>query len=118
MYTVLIRGLEFYAHHGVTHEEQVIGHRFKLDLEMDVEGGTDDNDEITETIDYGAAATRITAMCQALHCKTVERLAKTIGERMMQEHPIIQRLTVTIVKRLPPAPIIAEETGVRLTLTR
>jgi len=118
MYTVLIRGLEFYAHHGVTHEEQVIGHRYKLDLEIDVEGGTDENDDITETVDYGAAAARITAMCQAHHYKTVERLARVIGDRLMEEHPIIQRLTITVTKRLPPAPIIADEAGVRMTLTR
>jgi len=118
MYTVLIRGLEFYAHHGVPHEEQVIGHRYKLDLEMEVDGGTDENDDIAETVDYGAVAAKVTAMSQALHCQTVERLARVIADRLMQEHMVIQRLTVTVVKRLPPAAIIAEEAGVRITVSR
>ncbi|HVT14078.1 MAG TPA: dihydroneopterin aldolase [Fimbriimonadaceae bacterium] len=118
MYTVLIRGLEFYAHHGVGAEEQVVGHRYKADLEIEVDGGTDENDNIAETLDYGAAATSITAISQAHRYKTVEKLAKTIGDRLMREHPQIQSLTITLTKRLPPVPVIAEEAGVRLTVRR
>ena len=118
MYTVVIKGLEFYAHHGVPAEERVIGHRYKLDLEMDVEGGTDENDDIAETVDYGAVGVKIVTLAQAYSCKTVERLARVIGEQVMKEHSAIVSLTLTLVKRLPPAPIIADEAGVRITLSR
>lgn len=118
MYTVLIRGLELYAFHGVPNEERVIGHRYKIDIEFEVEGRTDETDDISETVDYGSVAQQIAAIAQGHKYRTVERLARVIGERLMKEHVCIQRLTLTLVKRLPPAPIIAEEAGVRLTLTR
>ncbi len=118
MYTVLIRGLEFYAHHGVPAEERVIGHRYKADFEFEVDGSTDESDDIADTVDYGAAATQIIAISQSHRYKTVEKLAKVIATKLLQEHVCIRRLTVTLVKRLPPAPVIAEEAGVRLTVAR
>lgn len=118
MYTVLIRGLEFYAHHGVPAEERVIGHRYKIDLEMEIDGNTDETDDITNTVDYAAASASITAIAQGHRYKTVERLAHVIAEKLLQEHVCIQQITLTLVKRLPPAPMIAEDAGVRLTLER
>jgi 7,8-dihydroneopterin aldolase/epimerase/oxygenase len=118
MYTVLIRGLEFYAHHGVPAEERVIGHRYRVDLEMEVEGAADENDDICETVDYGAAANQVVTIAEGQRYKTVEKLARVIAERLLQEHVCIRQITVTVVKRLPPAPIMAEEAGVRLSLSR
>lgn len=118
MYTVLLRGLEFYAHHGLSNEERVIGHRYRVDLEMEVQGGTDVNDDIAETVDYGTAANQVLAMSQGHRYKTVEKLARTIADRLIQEHTCLSSITITLTKRLPPAPVIAEEAGVRLTVTR
>ncbi len=118
MHTVLIKGLEFYAHHGVPPEEQVVGHRYKVDLEIEVDGGADENDDIAETVDYAKIANQVTAIALGHRYRTVERLARVIGERMVREHACITRVTVTLVKRLPPAPMIAEEAGVRLTVAR
>ena len=118
MFTVLLRGLEFYAHHGVPAEERVIGHRYSVDLEIDVEGDTDTTDDIAQTVDYAAAAQAVLRVSQGHRWRTVERLARAIGEQLMKEHVCIRRLTITLVKRLPPAPVIAEAAGVRLTLER
>ena len=118
MYTVLIRGLEFYAHHGVPNEEQVVGHRYKVDLELEVEGGCDETDDIAETVDYGTVATNVVAIAQAHRYRTVEKLARKIADHLLAEHACVQALTITVVKRLPPAPIIAEEAGVRLRIER
>jgi dihydroneopterin aldolase len=118
VYTVLIRGLEFYAHHGVPAEEQVIGHRYRVDLEMEIEGGCDETDDVSETVDYGAAATQVVAIAQGHRYKTVEKLAKVLAQRLLAEHACIQRISVTVMKRLPPAPIMAEEAGVRLSMSR
>ncbi len=118
MYTVIIRGLEFYAYHGVPAEERVVGHRFKIDLDLDVEGDTDETDDIVGTVDYGAAAQLIMSVAQGHRYKTVEKLARVIGEKLLQEHLCIKSLEIALTKRLPPAPMIAEEVGVRIRLTR
>jgi dihydroneopterin aldolase len=118
MYTVLIRGLEFYAHHGVSSEEQVVGHRYKVDLEMEVDGATDETDDLAGTIDYGAASQEVIAISQERRYRTVEKLARTIADRLLQQHGHLRRVSVTVVKRLPPAPVIAEEAGVRLSVSR
>src|SRR5437016_4674805 len=112
MYTVVIRGLEFYAHHGVSDEEQAIGHRYKVDLDLEVDGTADETDDVAGTVDYGAAAQKAIAIAQGRQHRTVEKLAKTIADGLLQEFASIQSLTVTVIKRLPPAPVIAEEAGV------
>src|SRR5690349_3843039 len=79
MYTVFIRGLEFYGYHGVPAEERFIGHRYRVDLELRVEGTADESDHVSETVDYGAVATFATQVGTNEKAHTVERLARLIG---------------------------------------
>lgn len=49
-----LRGLEFYAYHGVLPEEQVLGQRFLIDMDMfsDLrQAGS--SDQVGDTIHYG-----------------------------------------------------------------
>jgi 7,8-dihydroneopterin aldolase/epimerase/oxygenase len=118
MYTVFIRGLEFYGYHGVPAEERFIGHRYRVDLELRVEGRADETDHISETVDYGAVATLATQVGTSEKAHTVERLARLIGEKVLTEYPLVSSLWISVAKPLPPAPVIAEEAGVELELVR
>ena len=118
MYTVLVRGLEFYAFHGVSNEEQTIGHRYRVDLELEVDGRADQSDDVSDSVDYGAVATRVVAIGRESRHRTVERVARLIAEELLLDHPRIAQVTMTLVKRLPPAAVIAEEAGVRLVVKR
>lgn len=118
MFVVVIRGIEFYAYHGVTAEERAIGHRYRADLELEVEGDADQIDALAGTVDYGAAAQTLIAVAQARSHQTVERVARLVGERMLADWPLVSSLTLTLTKLAPPMPVIALEAGVRLTLSR
>ncbi len=118
MYTVFIRGIEFYGYHGVPAEERFIGHRYRVDLELRVEGSADTSDHISDTVDYGAIGKVVVEMGTGGKAHTVERLARLIGERILSENPLVESLWISVAKPLPPAPMIAEEAGVEMELAR
>ncbi|OJU61547.1 MAG: dihydroneopterin aldolase [Armatimonadetes bacterium 55-13] len=117
-FTVFVRGIEFYGFHGVPAEERVIGHRYRVDIEMKVAGDADTSDLIEDTVDYGAISVLIARMGQEVKVLTVERLARMMAERLLDGYPTIQDINIRIAKPFPPAPVIALEAGVELRVTR
>jgi len=118
MYTVFVRGIEFYGYHGVPAEERFIGHRYKVDIELRVEGTADETDHVSETVDYGAVATLITQIGTTKRAHTVERLARLMGEQILDSYPLVASLWISVAKPFPPAPVIAEQAGVEMELVR
>ena len=118
MFVVFVRGLEFYAFHGVPEAERQVGHRYRVDIELRVEGSADETDDVADTVDYGKIAQRVTQLGTAERCRTVERLARKIGEALLDENPALVSIWISVAKPLPPAPVIAEEAGCELELTR
>ena len=118
MITLFVTGLEFYAYHGVPAEERVIGHRYVVDIEFKVDSNAEETDDIADSVDYAAVAESIQSAMEELQVKTLEHLAKHCAIRLIKDFPKIAELCLRIAKRLPPAPIIADEVGVELTMTR
>ncbi len=118
MFTVFVRGVEFYGYHGVPAEERFIGHRYRVDVKMNVDGHADRTDHVSDTVDYGKVAQTVTEIGTTEKAHTVERLARLIGERILAEHPLALNVTVRVAKPLPPTPVIADEAGVEIELKR
>lgn len=118
MLTVFLRGLEFYAYHGVPAAEREIGHRYVVDLEMQVESEAETTDRVEDTVDYGRVGRDVVSLGQTAQFLTVERLAAAIAEQLLENHPRIIGLTVKVGKRMPPAPFVAEVAGVAIFRAR
>jgi 7,8-dihydroneopterin aldolase/epimerase/oxygenase len=118
MYTVFVRGLEVYAYHGVPDAEQSIGHRYKVSVRMEVEGTADRTDQVADTVDYASVGQLIEKTVRDTQYRTLERLAHVALDNLFREHPHIRSAEITIEKPHPPAPIIAEATGVVLARNR
>lgn len=118
MLTVTIDGLDVYAYHGVPDSEQEVGHRYRIDIELEVESAADASDRIEDTVDYAAAASVATGVVAGTQCRTVERLARLVSEALLAMSDRVHEVTVEIRKPLPPAPIPVEAVGCRLTLRR
>jgi len=118
MFVLYVNGLEFYGYHGVSDEEQSIGHRYSLSLELDVHGSADRTDLIGDTVDYGAASQAALRAASSQKFRTVERAASHIGKTLLDRFPMVSRVQVDLSKRLPPMDAIADEAGVMVTLDR
>jgi len=118
MVTLFVTGLEFYAYHGVPPEERVVGHRYVVDLELNVKSSAEQSDDVADTVDYATAAQVVEDVGSVHQYKTLERLAFVIAETLLVRFERIEHVSIRIAKRLPPAPFIAEELGVELDMTR
>ncbi len=118
MFNVFIEGLDIYAYHGVPAEERAIGHRYHIDIEMQVDGEADQTDEISQTVDYGAAALLTEQIIRNSQFKTVERLASVVAENLLLAYILVLEVKVSIRKPMPPAPIIAASVGATVVRRR
>lgn len=111
--TVFLKGLEVYAYHGVTSEEQQLGRRFRVDVEVDVP--TDRNwleDDLSQTADYGRIADAVMRIAGGERHKLLETLAERIAVEIRNVSPLSTRIRVTVEKLHPPLPGTIEAAGV------
>jgi 7,8-dihydroneopterin aldolase/epimerase/oxygenase len=115
---VFIEGLDLYAYHGVPDEERAIGHRYTIDVQMDVTEQASTTDRVQDTVDYGQIAKEVQQLAESAQFRTLERLAAEIARKVMEGHPTVTWISVSVRKPKPPAPVIAESVGVTHTLSR
>lgn len=123
MFEVFIRDLEFYAYHGVSEEEQKVGHHFRASVTVRVDGNADQTDKIMSTVDYGALASSVVSVATSASYSTVERVAGLVAEAVLIEFALVQECSVELVKILPPQPSgwnlgVLGEAGCRVSRSR
>lgn len=115
---MLIEGLDVYAYHGVPESERQVGHRYRIDLEMVVDGPAVETDSIDDTVDYAAVSRQVADIAETAQFRTVERLADAIARMILGSHRRVRQVAIEVRKPLPPAPIPVEAVGCRLTVDR
>lgn len=99
---IRVEGLEVYAHHGVTPEEQATGGRYVVDVSLflDVCPGAI-TDELADTVDYAAVIAVVTRVLQERSYKLLERVAGVLSEELLSTFSV-DRVRVTVTKPKPP----------------
>ena len=98
-----LRGLEFYAYHGVLPEEQVLGQRFLIDMDIfsDLrQAGS--SDQVEDTIHYGEVYQVIKACVTKDRHQLLEHLAEEIAQRVLGQFSCA---SVRVEVHKPQAPI-------------
>ncbi len=102
MFAVFVKGLEFYGYHGVSTEEQKVGHRYRVSITMHVEGKADETDDLANTVDYGAAAELVLKLGLESQHKTVEKLAGVIADHILVAFGSVSECQVEVAKIASP----------------
>lgn len=118
MVRVRVNGLEFYGRHGVAECERQTGHRFRADLDAEVDPATVDRDDLDGTVDYAELARLALRVSADLPCRTVEGLVGRIGRAALERFPAIRSLRVRVAKVHPPFEAIVESTEVEAEFRR
>lgn len=109
-----IQGLSLYTHHGVSDAEQEIGQRLEIDVRFDVpDCDAVLTDRIEDTVDYGEVCDIVTLAATERSYRTLERLAKVIGERVVERFGC-EQVTVRAAKPEPPLPLAIEQVAVEV----
>ena len=118
MIEIFLEGLEFYGYHGVPEAERQVGHRYKVDLSLLVDSRAEETDNVDDTADYGKIGAALVQFGESNQYKTLEKLGHEMAKQVLDLSPSVNRVRITIRKMLPPAPFIAQASGVTLELRR
>lgn len=102
---IRILGIRGFGHHGVLDHEQEFGQEFTVDVEL----GTDftaaaQTDDLTQTTDYGAVATLVSAAITGPRVDLIETLADRIASELVSL-PAVLEVVVTVHKPHAPMPV-------------
>jgi dihydroneopterin aldolase len=99
---ISIENMEFYAFHGHYHEEQIVGSKFlvNLNIEADLDRASD-SDALKDTINYQAVY-RVVKEEMEKKSKLLESIAKRIIDSIYIHFEGIQKVTVKVSKMNPP----------------
>lgn len=117
--TIRIRNAVFYAYHGVREDEQALGGKFEIDVDMDLDmTAAGETDSLRRTVDYELVYDRIQKIATAKRYYLVEALAENIARALMREFHLIDRLAVRIRKPHPPVKGVIDHIEVEIIKSR
>jgi 7,8-dihydroneopterin aldolase/epimerase/oxygenase len=112
-----VRGLMVYAHHGVHEEERRLGQRFEIELDARLylrqAGATD---ALEATVSYADLVALAEEIAKGRTFRLIEALADAIARVILERHPAIETVAVTV--RKPSAPVPATLSHVAVEVTR
>lgn|SRR5690625_4425764 len=113
---IVLSGMEFHAFHGVYPEEERLGARFSIDVELEVT--VSGQDRLEETVDYsrvyGFVRERVTGTRFAL----IEALAADLASGLLTGQPLVHAVTVRVHKPAAPLPGIVRDVFVEVRRRR
>jgi dihydroneopterin aldolase len=93
----------FYGYHGVFHEENRLGQRFIVDLELSLslyKAGK--HDALEYTVNYAEVYELIKDIVERKTFKLIETLADNIAISLLKNYSILQEVSVRVTKPTPP----------------
>jgi len=109
-----LRGLEFYAYHGALPEEQVLGQKFLIDMDLFSDlSKAGSSDQVVDTIHYGEVYQVIKACVTQDKYQLIERLAEEITRRVLERFSCTS-VRVEVHKPQAPIPGIFKDVSVEM----
>jgi 7,8-dihydroneopterin aldolase/epimerase/oxygenase len=99
---IRIEDMEFYAFHGHFREEQIVGNKFLIDIEIETDlDAAGISDKLEDAVDYTVAC-RIVKQEMEKKSKLLENIALRILDSLFLNLKNIKKATVRIKKMNPP----------------
>ncbi len=115
---ILLSGAQFFGHHGVTAEEQRVGNRYVVDVELTYgleRAGV--SDDLHDTISYSDVYRSVREIVEGSSYHLVEALARAIAQALLNRFPA-EEVHVRVKKQPPPTAGIVEYAGVEIVRQR
>ncbi len=102
MAKIILEQMEFYAYHGCFKEEQVIGNRFIVNLEIEVDTTEAEiSDHLSDTLNYQTVYEVITKVMET-KSHLLEHLGRRILDALQKDFPHIRHSKLKVSKMNPP----------------
>lgn len=109
-----LRGLEFYAYHGVLAEEQVLGQRFIVDVDLFLDlTRPGHSDQVEETVSYAEVYEAVRKCVSGERHQLLESLAESLAAKILAQFPC-EEVRVEVHKPQAPVPGIFSDLAVEI----
>ncbi len=107
---IRLNEMVFYGYHGVLPEEQALGQRFVVDVELVtalMAAGM--SDDLRQTVNYAAVYATVRDIVTGPPRKLIEAVAEQIAAQILADHGAVERVRVRV--RKPAVPIAGAVLG-------
>lgn len=116
---IILNGLAFYGYHGVMMEENTLGQRFRIDLELGLDlDRAARTDAVEATINYAEIYDLVKTAFEEKRFKLIEALGQHIIERLFGRFDKLDWVRIRVRKPEAPLPIVAGEAAIELVRRR
>jgi 7,8-dihydroneopterin aldolase/epimerase/oxygenase len=113
---IKIEEMEFYAFHGHYQEEQIVGNRFLVDLELKTDlRKPAHSDQLRDAVNYQQAYQIVKNEMRRTKSNLLENIGKRILDALFAEMDGIQKATVRIRKLNPPMGGPIQSVGIKMS---
>lgn len=115
---IFFKQMYFYGFHGAYPEENRLGQRFYVDLELGLDlRPSAMTDDLEKTVNYAEVYELVKNEVEQTRVKLVETLAENVANRLLNQFPIEQVL-VRVTKPDPPIPGHYQAVGVEIVRSK
>ena len=116
---IILAGLAFYGYHGVMLEENNLGQRFRIDLELGIDmKAASQSDDVSDTISYADIYERVKLAFEERRFKLIEALGHHIIVRLFENFQQIEWVRIKVRKPEAPLPIVVGEAAIEMVRVR
>lgn len=114
---IYLNQLAFYGYHGASKEENVLGQRFLVDLELELDlQKAGESDDLTYSIHYGEVFELTKAIVEGERFNLIEALAEKIAHDLLRTYLYLDACKVKVIK--PDPPIVGHYQSVAVEIYR
>lgn len=112
---ILFNRMEFYGYHGVYKEENVLGQRFYVDLEIGMDlSRAGKSDQLEDTVNYAELYQLVQQVMEKEKYALIETAAEQCTQRILSTFPLVEDVCLRLIKPDPPIPGHYKSVGVEI----
>lgn len=116
---IILADLAFYGYHGVMLEENKLGQRFRIDLELGLDmTEAARSDDVSATISYAHVYDLVKEAFEEKRFKLIEALGHHIIVRLFNRFDRLEWVRIKVRKPEAPLPIVAGEAAIEIVRAR
>ncbi len=101
---IILNNLGFYGYHGALKEENVLGQKFFIDIEIYCDlKKAGESDKLEYSISYAQVYEIVKRICEKERYNLIEALGENIAIKVLKDFPSIKEIMVRV--RKPEAPV-------------
>jgi 7,8-dihydroneopterin aldolase/epimerase/oxygenase len=115
---IILKGMAFYAFHGVSEAERKVGHRFEVDVELGLDTRkAGQSDDINDTVNYQEVYRGIEEIISSRSFLLLEALAEELAGRVLSNQ-LVETVVLRVKKLRPPIAGIVGSAAVEISRGR